>query len=270
MNKILMLGTGNAIATQCYNTCFLLSSSTTSLLVDAGGGNGILRQLSDAGVDLRTVHHVFVTHAHTDHVLGVLWVVRMVIHRAKDNEYSGRLHVYSHGKVLKVLTWMCENLLPAVDQTYLGSTVVFHEIEDGADVEVGNITLKCFDIKSKKEKQFGFRATMPEGISVVCLGDEPYNPANSAYCTDADWLMSEAFCLYEERDKHKPYEKSHGTAIETAETAQMLHAKNLIIYHTEDGDIQSRKRRYTEEAASKFRGPIYVPDDLEEIILTAK
>lgn len=44
MNQIIMLGTGNATVTQCYNTCFLLETSTTRLLVDAGGGNGVLRQ----------------------------------------------------------------------------------------------------------------------------------------------------------------------------------------------------------------------------------
>lgn len=42
MNKITMLGTGNATVTQCYNTCFALQTGTTLLLVDGGGGNGVL------------------------------------------------------------------------------------------------------------------------------------------------------------------------------------------------------------------------------------
>ena len=44
-NQITMLGTGNATVSQIYNTCFLLQTSSTLLLVDAGGGNGILSQL---------------------------------------------------------------------------------------------------------------------------------------------------------------------------------------------------------------------------------
>lgn len=40
--KIIMLGTGSAMVTDCYNTCFLLKSENDCLLVDAGGGNGIL------------------------------------------------------------------------------------------------------------------------------------------------------------------------------------------------------------------------------------
>ena len=39
-NYLTMLGTGNALATRCYNTCFTLHGKESVLLVDAGGGNG--------------------------------------------------------------------------------------------------------------------------------------------------------------------------------------------------------------------------------------
>ena len=38
-------------------------------MVDAGGGNGILKILDNMQVPLERIHHIFVTHAHTDHVL---------------------------------------------------------------------------------------------------------------------------------------------------------------------------------------------------------
>lgn len=38
--ELIMLGTGNAMVTRCYNTCFVLSSGEEYFLVDAGGGNG--------------------------------------------------------------------------------------------------------------------------------------------------------------------------------------------------------------------------------------
>lgn len=54
-NYITMLGTGNALVTRCYNTCFTLHSMGGALmLVDAGGGNGILTQLERAGYSVRT------------------------------------------------------------------------------------------------------------------------------------------------------------------------------------------------------------------------
>lgn len=76
--KIIMLGTGSASVTRCYNTCFFLKTPGTVLLVDAGGGNGIMAQIAKAGIRLEDIHHMFVTHAHTDHILGAVWVVRLI------------------------------------------------------------------------------------------------------------------------------------------------------------------------------------------------
>lgn len=38
--EILFLGTGHAISTRCYNTCYVLRQNERYLLVDGGGGNG--------------------------------------------------------------------------------------------------------------------------------------------------------------------------------------------------------------------------------------
>ena len=61
-----MLGTGNALVTRCYNTCFAIQDDDEYFLVDAGGGNGIMRQLQDAGISMSQIHHIFLTHEHTD------------------------------------------------------------------------------------------------------------------------------------------------------------------------------------------------------------
>lgn len=49
--KITFLGTGNALTTKCYNTCFLLQENDDYFLVDGGGGNQILSQLEKINVD---------------------------------------------------------------------------------------------------------------------------------------------------------------------------------------------------------------------------
>ena len=171
MNQIIMLGTGNATVTQCYNTCFLLETSTTRLLVDAGGGNGVLRQLQRAGVALRDLHHLFVTHAHTDHVLGVIWVIRMV---AQCKDYEGHLHVYGHDKVLLVLRTIIDMILAKKQLARVAQRVVFHQLEDGDRFPVGDMTIQCFDIHSTKEKQYGFRAELPRSVSPAsCLRRRP-------------------------------------------------------------------------------------------------
>ena len=263
MNQIIMLGTGNATVTQCYNTCFLLETSTTRLLVDAGGGNGVLRQLQRAGVAIRDLHHLFVTHAHTDHVLGVIWVIRMV---AQCKNYEGLLHVYGHDKVLLVLRTIIDMILAKKQLARVAQRVVFHQLEDGDRFPVGDMTIQCFDIHSTKEKQYGFRAELP-GTTVACLGDEPYNQQNRLMVEHADWLLCEAFCLYADREEFKPYEKSHSTALDAGKLATELGVKNLLLYHTEEKTLATRRETYTREAAQHFKGRIVVPDDLEEVLL---
>ena len=49
-----ILGTGNAVTTECYNTCFVLHESNEYFLVDGGGGSQILHQLKHAGIRANT------------------------------------------------------------------------------------------------------------------------------------------------------------------------------------------------------------------------
>lgn len=80
-------------------------------------------------------------------------------------------------------------------------------------------------------------------------------------------MLCEAFCLYDDRERFKPYEKHHSTALDAGRLASKLNVKNLLLYHTEDKTLATRKERYTAEAQQVFTGCIYVPDDLEKIIL---
>ena len=99
------------------------------------------------------------------------------------------------------------------------------------------------------------------------LGDEPYSPLCRKYVEGTDWLLCEAFCLYEGRERFEPYEKNHSTVLDAARLAEELKVKNLILYHTEDKTLESRRERYTVEAASVFHGRVFVPEDLERIEL---
>ena len=197
--RLTMLGTGNAAVTKCYNTCFLLHTGKAVLLVDAGGGNGILTQLEKAGVRLYEIHDIYLTHVHTDHILGAVWVVRMISQAMKSGKYEGQLNVYGHCKVLDALDGICRLTLSPKQLEPFGERIFFREVSDGEDVSIGDIRLTCFDIMSEKEKQFGFRATLPGGKTLVCLGDEPYDERNSRHVCGADLLMCEAFCLYRDQ-----------------------------------------------------------------------
>ncbi len=266
--ELIILGTGNALATRCYNTCFLLRNDSEYLLTDAGGGNGIMVQLQRAGIDYPQIRQMFVTHGHTDHVLGVVWVVRRVAMLMNSGAYEGDFTIYCHDELVETIRTFCRLTLPGKLMRLMDSRILLHEVKDGDSLCAAGMKLEFFDIGSTKKKQFGFCATLPDGQRLVCLGDEPCTDSGKNYAKGADWLLSEAFCLFEERDEFHPYEKHHSTAVDAGLVAEELGVKNLILYHTEDNRLDQRKERYTREASQTFSGTIYVPDDLERIPLT--
>ena len=101
--EILFLGTGHAISPRCYNTCYVLRQNERYLLVDGGGGNGILRQLQRARLPWQKIKDIFVTHRHMDHVLGVFWLIRMIVKAMKRGTYVGEARIYGHEEVIQQL-----------------------------------------------------------------------------------------------------------------------------------------------------------------------
>lgn len=264
--KLTMLGTGNAFVTECYNTCFVISNDKGHFMVDAGGGSAILKQLKDAGIKWQDVRHIFVTHKHIDHLMGMIWMMRIITQNMKQGQYDGEAYIYGHDEVIALLMDMATKLLPAKEVSYIGNRLHLITLSDGQEFTVIGNNCTAFDIQSTKARQFGF--VMYYGDKkLTCCGDEPYNECEKQYAEGSDWLLHEAFCLYSQADIFKPYEKHHSTAKDAGKLASELGVKNLLLYHTEDRNITNRKELYTREARETFEGNIYVPDDLEIIEL---
>lgn len=265
--KITMLGTGNAMVTKCYNTTFVLTDGEKQLLVDGGGGNKIFNQLEDAGIDWKNIKEIFVTHKHVDHVIGIIWMIRKICRSMKKGEYVGNVNIYAHGELCDIINSIAHMLLNKKETDFIGERVHIIPVEDGEEREIiGNKTV-FFDIHSTKAKQFGFSMIYDNNKKLTCCGDEPYNEKEEKYAKNSDWLLHEAFCLYSEADKFKPYEKHHSTVKDACELATELGIKNLLLYHTEDKNIKNRKNMYYNEGKEFFSGNLVIPDDLETIEL---
>ncbi len=268
MRELIMLGTGNAVVTRCYNTCFTLNNDGRHLLIDAGGGNGILRQLELAQIPLNHIEGLMITHAHTDHILGCVWVVRCIAALMQKDNYEGYFSIYAHNEALHVLEWICRKCLPAKLTQLIGERIRLIELEDRDCFQCAGFSCQCFDIGSKKAKQFGFTVDLGSPRRLVCLGDEPLQESVRPLAAGAEWLIAEAFCLASQAHIFHPYEKHHSTARDAGVMAESLGVQNLVLYHTEDKGLDSRKASYTQEAAACFKsGRIFVPDDLERISL---
>ena len=267
MERLIILGTGNANATKCYNTCFAMETEGEYFLVDAGGGNGILAQLERAGIPMEAIHHIFLSHEHTDHLLGMVWMFRMIGARMKQGSYKGDLHFYCHRDLVESFLTIVRLTVQGKFVKLIGERIHIHPLEDGDEQQSLGYTLRFFDIRSTKAKQYGFTMRLKNGKVFTFVGDEPYREHEYPYAAQADWLLHEAFCLYEERDRFKPYEKHHTTVRDACQMAQELQVKNLILYHTEDKNLPRRKELYTLEGKEWYTGNLYIPEDLEVFTL---
>ena len=265
--ELIMLGTGNAMVTRCYNTCFVLRSGEQHLLVDGGGGNTLLRRLQEAHINWRDLRTIFVTHKHIDHILGIAWMMRLICQNMAQGTYEGEATIYAHSQVIDLLRTLARGLLQENHLRFLDKGLHLVAVEDGESRELIGRSTTFFDIGSTKDRQFGFSMDLGGGKKLTCCGDEPYHDYEESYVRGSTWLLHEAFCLHSQADVFHPYEKHHSTVADACRLARKLGVENLVLYHTEDKNLPRRKELYTREGREYFAGGLYIPDDLERIQL---
>lgn len=268
MEKLIVLGTGNSWVTKCYNTCFALKKEDEYFVIDGGGGNQILSNLEASNIDIFSIHNIFLSHNHLDHIIGVLWLIRVIgVKIARNKNYIGNLNIYASDESIEALTILVNMLAPKNVKEIWGTKIQLHIVTDNEEVDILGCKTTFFDIKAKKEKQFGFKIKVNNEKYLTFLGDEPYNESLYKIAKGTDWLLHEAFCLDYEEEKYHSHEKGHCTVKEASENAKILSSKNLILWHTVDDDLKNRKDNYTKEAKIYFSGNVFVPNDLDVIDL---
>lgn len=264
--KITMLGTGNAIVTECYNTCFILNDNNQNFLIDTGGGNTLLHQLKTLDISFKDIKHIFITHKHIDHLLGIFWLMRMYLQFMSRGLFNDDVYIYGHDEVINIIKNTTLLLFDEKETCFLGKKIHLITVIDGEEREIIGHKVQFFDIHSTKVKQFGFSIYF-NNQKLTCCGDEPFNEFEEKYIQNSHWLLHEAFCLYSQSEHYKPYEKHHSTVKDACMIAQKYNIQNLILYHTEEENLINRKELYIQEGQEYYRGNLFVPDDLESIEL---
>ena len=168
-------------------------------MVDAGGGNGILKILTNMQVPLEHIHHIFVTHAHTDHVLGIGRMVRMIAKMKKD-QYVGDAHIYCHSELIETIRTLCRLTIQDKFYNMIGNRIHLEEVKDGETRHILSYDVDILRYPLHEVKTVRIHATLNNGRKLTCAGDEPYNPVcERSMSAVSDWLLHEAFCLYAER-----------------------------------------------------------------------
>lgn len=260
-----MLGTGHAMVTECFNTCFILEEEHQCFLVDTGGGNGLLKQMKDADIDPIDICAVFISHKHVDHITGCLWLFRVFIQSAARGRLTHAVSFYSHPEIIAFLKQTIHFLFD--EKELIEKTIHFIPVEDNQTERIIGHPVTFFDIHARKVKQFGLKMHINDTETLVFAGDESINESEYDRIQNCDWLLTEAFCMHKDNEQFHPYRIGHSTVKTACETAQTLQVKNLVLYHTEDSDLIHRKENYIREGKQYFSGNIFVPDDLDTIKL---
>lgn len=268
MTKLHIIGTGSAMVTKCYNTCFTISNlAGEHLLVDTGGGNTLLTNLEKLNIPISKIHNIFLSHTHNDHIAGITWIVRAVAQAINNDKYSGNLNFFGHPDVLSVAKQICLLMLENKFTKFFDDRILFIPVKDNEEKNIIDFNITFFDINSAKRLQYGFKLKDTEGITFTFIGDEPYKACLKDHCIDSDYMMHEAFCLFEEKHLFNPYEKHHTTVKEACENGRSLNIKNLILIHTEDKNYHCKPEYYCAEGRYFFSDNLIVPTDLEIIEL---
>lgn len=267
MQKIIMLGTGHGFVFDCYNTCFLMQNDDKYFLVDTGGSAHIVQNLKKVNIDLNKIHDIFISHCHTDHILGLFWLLKRLSGMIHARKYEGTLNIYCNDEVADSIKNIYPNIFPSVYVDLINKHLNIVILKDGDTKNIANRDYTFFDVKAKGNKLYGFKTILDDNKKFVFLGDETCNPEIYGEIKNSDYVMHEAFCLDSEQEIFKPYEKHHSTVKSVCENFKDFNIKNLILFHTEDTHLKDRKELYLDEGKKYYSNNILVPDDLETIEL---
>lgn len=264
MEKIIMLGTGNGDTLDLYNTCFAIQNENGNFLVDTGGGIEIIKRLKQVEIDYKSLRHIFISHSHTDHILGIFWLFKKISSDAMHGLINEKINIYCNDVVYESIKEVSKHILPDKLMDAIYGVVNFVILNDGDTYNINGVDYLFFDVLAKGTKLFGFECIL-NSKKLAFLGDETLSPKLYEKIRGYDYVMHEAFCLDSEENIFHAYEKYHSTAKSVSEKMNDLDIKNLILYHTEESHRENRKSFYTNEAQSYFNGNVIVPNDLEII-----
>lgn len=304
-NKLYILGSSSALPTSHrFPTSLVLSINNKFFMLDCGEGTQI--RIRQAKARMQKVNHIFISHLHGDHYLGIMGLISSLNLLGRKND----LHIYAFPDLKKII-----DLQIKVTGLKLHFNIVFHNLaDDKLNLILSNKTLDvysfplnhriqtCGFLFKEKQKPPNIRKDFiaREDVSLdwfprIKNGEDfingkgkvyknkdivipPPKPFSFAYCSDTIYdeniikYINGIETLYHEATfcddmKELAKEKYHSTAKEAAEIAKLSEAKQLIIGHFSARYRETEK--FLKEAKEVFDNT-YLAEDLRVISLNER
>ena len=251
-----------------FGPSILVRAGTETLLFDCGRGASI--RLAQLGILLGDVRNVFLTHLHSDHIIGLpdLYLTGWGAQGRKTP-----FRVWGPDGTTQMMEYLQKafafdiRIRRDVDEKFVGEgiTVSSRDIKQGVIFQEGGVTVTAFTVDHRPiEPAFGFRVDYG-GRSVAMSGDTRFSENLIEHAKGVDLLIHEAIDPIEVRAR---LSKLAATQAEidnivahhiTAEEAGVVFARvkpRLAVYaHISDADLITPARK-------SYAGPIEAGEDL--------
>lgn len=149
MERIIMLGVGNGGPLNLYNTCFVIQNDNHNFLVDTGGSIEIINRLTQVEIDYKQIKHIFISHSHTDHILGIFWIFKKLGSLAKHGKIKEKINLYCNDVVFESIKGVANYILPKNMMDAIYTIIDFKVLQDGDIYNINGIEYTFFDIRAK-------------------------------------------------------------------------------------------------------------------------
>lgn len=264
--KLHFLGTGHGTALNCYNSCFVIENEKKEyFLIDSGGGNTLLNNLKAINIDVNQIYNAFITHTHIDHILGVIWFIRIIAKKYFKNSNEKNTRIYGNKEVIHAIKTICNEILPIDFVNLLGRKIELIIVNNDEKINVLDYEFMFIDLYATKVRQFGFVAKC-NNKKITFTGDEYCKEEIKKYIYNSDYLIADGYMCGKEAEEYNPMKRhGHSSVKYISQIANDENVANLILIHTLDNDLENRRKMFTEDAKMYYNGNIYIPDDLDSI-----
>jgi len=269
----------------------LLTVNGTHYIIDAG--DGVARRLAKAGINVREIGIVFITHHHDDHTAGLGTLLSV----AWDQQRTKPIHVYGPPRTEELVMAAVQYFRISAEiriadggrSAPIESVFVGHDGSPGLIYQDANIKVTAAEnshfafhegAAAGKHKSYAYRFETPDRV-IVFTGDTGPSDAVTELAKDADLLVSEpsscqgrmqemaddgrwqAMTATEQAGIVRQMTQGHMALDEIGKMAASAKVKTVVLSHLthkRDGDYT----QWAEEVKKHFSGQVIVAKDLME------
>jgi ribonuclease Z len=259
--RVTLLGTGTPFPNpERFGSAILVEVAGKRLLFDCG--RGVVIRLAQVQVDPKEIDGLFLTHLHSDHVVGIpdLWLSGWFLGRDRSLSIWGPPGTRSMAEHLVQAFGFDIRTRQATPDPLPGKGVEIDakEIEQGEIYNDSSTRVSAFVVDHGAVKPaFGYRVDSA-GHSVVISGDTKFCQNLVDFAKDADCLIHAAWSAGW-KNPTPPSKRSIASAEDVGRVFAMVKPKLGVIYHYKDEDGLGDAVR------KEYKGPFVIASDLMTI-----